>query len=322
MKSRGFTLIELLVVLFIIAVLIGLMLTAVLSAREAARRMSCSNNLKQLAIAALQYESAHCTFPTAGRIPIDLGSGPSGGTNLMVDLLPFFEKRNLYNHWNYSDNRANVAGGREATQAQVMATLLCPSDALPNTVVELTKAAWRPPAWCRGFYGLSSYGGNAGTRSIDTGPAPAFPGISRDGIFFLATCVRVANITDGCSNTLLFGERYHRDPQYDVRQPEVDPGVDPSVAHLGKWGFVAGPNGLMAHVTLHAAAPINFQMPRNGDLPELLDRACAFGSGHPGGANFALADGSVRFVRDTTLLRILKDLSTRGGGEVVSAGDY
>jgi prepilin-type N-terminal cleavage/methylation domain-containing protein/prepilin-type processing-associated H-X9-DG protein len=314
-RRRGFTLVELLVVITIIAVLTGLLLPAVQNAREAARRMSCTNNLKQLGIAAHHYENVYCKFPSGGHPSVDVGGRPTGGTNLWVELLPYFEQANLYNTWNLSDNRANVAGGRDAIQAQVMGILLCSSDPLRETVVELTSAVSAVPAWCRGFYGMSSYGGNAGTRSVP------FPLISRDGIFFVDSCVPLAGITDGSSNTFLFGERYHLDPEHALRQPVVQPGRD-SLAHLGKWGFVAAPPGVMGNVMLHSAARINYRMPIGGDLAELTDRDCAFGSGHPGGANFAFADGSVRFVSDRVSLSILRALSTRSGCEVVSAGDF
>jgi prepilin-type processing-associated H-X9-DG protein len=168
---------------------------------------------------------------------------------------------------------------------------------------------------------MTSYGGNAGTRSVDAGLPPTFPGISRDGIFFLESCVCLADITDGTSNTLLFGERFHRDPEWDLREPVVEPGID-SLEHMGKWGMVSAVGGIMSNVTLHSAAPINYRMPPGGDVSKLLDRLCAFGSGHPGGANFAFADGSVRFVKDSTLLPVLQALSTRRGGEVVSADAY
>src|SRR5262249_19778131 len=158
----------------------------------------------------------------------------------------------------------------------------------------------------------------AGTRSVPPGDPPAFPGISRDGIFFLDSCVRLADIIDGSSNTFLFGERYHRDPEMDLRQPVVAPGKG-SIAQLGKWGFVAGGPGIVANGTLPTAAPINYQMPPGGDASTLEDRVCAFGSGHPTGANFAFADGSVRFVRESVPQPTLQALSTRRGGEVVSA---
>ena len=96
-----------------------------------------------------------------------MGDRPTGGTNLWVELLPYFEQDNLHKKWDYNDNRNNVAGGSNAIQAQVIKILLCPSDPLPETVVELTAAVGSPPLrWSWGFYGMSSYGGNAGTRSV------------------------------------------------------------------------------------------------------------------------------------------------------------
>ena len=134
------------------------------------------------------------------------------------------------------------------------------------------------------------------------------------------SCVSLADVTDGTTNTLLFGERYHHDPEFDRLQPGVLPGRAP-LPHVGRWGSV-GDAGGMVHVTLHAAAPINYRVPPGGDLSALSDRACAFGSGHPGGANFAFADGSVRFVSDRVSLHALWALSTRRGGEIVSDGDF
>src|SRR5437899_2803716 len=125
-KGPGFTLIELLVVIAIIAVLIGLLLPAVQKVREAANRTSCGNNLKQIALAAHNYHDIYGRFPTGARLPVYVGGRPTGGTNLWVELLPYFEQDNLYRRWDYYDNRNNVAGERNATQAQVIKILLCP----------------------------------------------------------------------------------------------------------------------------------------------------------------------------------------------------
>jgi prepilin-type N-terminal cleavage/methylation domain-containing protein/prepilin-type processing-associated H-X9-DG protein len=304
--QRGFTLIELLVVIFIIAVLFGLLLPAVHKVREAADRIKCANNLKQIALAALNYEGVHGEFPTGHRPPVMVGGVPTQGTNVWVELLPYFEQDNLYKLWDYNDNRKNVAGGKKATQAQVIQILLCPSDPL-DPVWELTR--FHPdltfPDWCFGFYGMTSYGGNAGTRSAPT------PRLSKDGVIFVSSSIRLADITDGCSNTLLFGERYHHDPEYErQRAPTLPP-----MAGWGRWGFVADP-GTSGHVSLSTPVPINYRVRPGGGVD---DRNCAFGSGHPGGANFAFADGSVRFLRDSTPLSTLQALSTRAGEEVVSA---
>src|SRR5262249_23249210 len=318
-RRRGFTLIELLVVIAIIAILIGLLLPAVQMVRAAANRMVCTNHLKQIALAAHNYHDDHGQFPTGAQLPDFVGDRPTKGTNMWVELLPYIEQDNLYKRWDRDDNRNNVAGGGNATQAQVLKLLIGPSDSLPQTVVEHSAAV--TPRWCWGFYGMSSYGGNAGTRSVPPGDPPAFPGISRDGIFWIDSNIGLKDIDgDGSSNTFLFGERYHRDPNFDLLQPVVLPGIAP-IAQLGKWGFVAGAAGVMTNVTLHSAAPINYRTPLEGDRLVLLNRAAAFGSGHPGGANFAFADGHVRFLRESTSLSVLKALSTRAGGEVVSEGD-
>jgi prepilin-type N-terminal cleavage/methylation domain-containing protein/prepilin-type processing-associated H-X9-DG protein len=317
-RRRGFTLLELLVSIAIIGVLLALLLPAVQKVREAANRMVCANNLKQIALATHHFHDINGKFPTGGHLPVYVGGIPTGGTNLWVELLPYFEQDNLHNKWDPCDNRNNV-GDRNSISAHVIKLLICPSDPLPADVVNY-EAAVTPP-WCWGFYGMSSYGGNAGTRSVPAGPAPAFPGISRDGIFWIDSRVRITDITDGSSNTFLFGERYHRDPEYDRRQPIVFPGLAP-IAQLGKWGFVAGPGGIMGNDMLHSAAPINYRMPSEGDVQALFNRSNAFGSGHVHGANFAFADGSVRFKSDSMPHSTLKALSTRAKGEVVSGDDY
>src|SRR5207253_4423553 len=113
-----------------------------------------------------------------------------------------------------------------------------------------------------------------------------FPRMTRDGIFFLDSRARLADITDGTSNTFLFGERFHHDPEFDRRQPVVWPTISP-FASWGRWGFVAKGH---ANVVLSTPVPINYRVPPGGDGSTVEDRVCAFGSGHPGGANFAFVD--------------------------------
>jgi prepilin-type N-terminal cleavage/methylation domain-containing protein/prepilin-type processing-associated H-X9-DG protein len=317
---HGFTLIELLVTIAIIAILMALLVPAVQRVREAASRTQCLNNLKQIALAAHNYHDTNRKFPTGGRLAVSVAGVPKDGTTLWIELLPHIEQDNLHKQWDKTDNRNNV-GGMDSLSARVLKLLICPSDPMAQPVWQFNLGA-HPWSW--GFYGLSSYGGNAGIRAVFSGGPPDFPGMSRDGIFWIGRAeglagsgVAINDIQDGTTNTFLFGERVHHDPEFDRLLPDLLPGKNP-VAGWGKWAFVAG-GAMIPSVVLHGAAPINYRVPSGGNLSMMQDRLCAFGSGHPGGANFAFADGSARFVSESTSPQALRALSTRAGGEVLGS---
>jgi prepilin-type processing-associated H-X9-DG protein len=145
------------------------------------------------------------------------------------------------------------------------------------------------------------------------GPTP------RDGVFFRGSRVRLADVSDGSSHTFLFGERFHADPEYDRLTLVYDPNFYP-LAGFGMWASAFDPNASLLDVTLSTAVPVNYRVPPGStwdDSSWEILRLNAYGSGHPGGANFAFADGSVRFVRDGLPLTQLQALSTRDRGEVV-----
>jgi prepilin-type N-terminal cleavage/methylation domain-containing protein/prepilin-type processing-associated H-X9-DG protein len=315
-NRSGFTLIELLVVIAIIGVLIALLLPAVQKVREAANRAKCANNFKQLALAAHHHHDAQGAFPTGLHQGVQTEDGRyAEGTSWMVELLPYIEQDNLQKKWDYADFHNNVVGGTNAPVAQILSIHRCPSDQLnlrvnwddSHTVIE--------QAW--GYYGIGSYCGNAGRRS--------YPGnqLTQDGIFSLDSNVRLGDVTDGSSNTFLFGERSHGDLEYD-RIASASHHYYYPLTDIGAWGLVlAGlPGGFLYENTLSTPVPINYRVPSSApldDQPTIHDRLCAFGGGHPGGANFAFADGSVRFLSESIPLQTLQALSTRAGGEAVTA---
>jgi prepilin-type processing-associated H-X9-DG protein len=194
----------------------------------------------------------------------------------------------------------------------VVLLMVCPSDPLPEPV---NHYQYPPPGgWFNGYWAIGSYGGNGGTLAGNfSDPTPM------DGVFYIRSRVQVLGITDGTSNTFLFGERSHHDPEFDKATLQFDPAFWP-LASYGPWASAYNIDGSMFDVMLGTPCPINYKVPPGSDDTDWtweLNRLNAYGSGHPGGANFAFADGSVRFIRDSIPLKQLQALSTRAGGEVV-----
>jgi prepilin-type processing-associated H-X9-DG protein len=191
----------------------------------------------------------------------------------------------------------NVLSGRAAT---VLDVLLCPSDHLPSKII--TDSSGRQ-------FGMTSYGGNAGVQSYHPNNA------TKDGIFYMYSNLRMADIVDGTSNTLLFGERYHRDVDYDLNA-----GAFTKMSGWGYWCPSAGPPG-MGDVTFGTMVPINYLHPPGVAVNAAYEerRITAMGSGHSGGCNVALADGSTRFVSESVDNTTWRAVSTRMGGETIDS---
>jgi prepilin-type N-terminal cleavage/methylation domain-containing protein/prepilin-type processing-associated H-X9-DG protein len=288
MRRRGFTLIELLVVIAIIAILIGLLLPAVQKVREAALRAKCQNNLKQLGLAAHNYHGSFRVFPP-GYVP----GPPAKNDGVFIQLLPYVEQDNVYKLWKFTpagqQNWGSTAqAGTTAPSANVVPTYMCP---IGGGAVDITEN------WSGYNFGITCYLANSGTRSYAVE--------AKDGIFFGNSKVRIGDVADGTSNTLLFGER-------NYKQPPVN-GCTQDTWDWGAWGAATGVIYDMGDTHGSSRVPINTVC--SATIGE-NDRLNAFGSLHAGGANFSFADGSVRFLADSLDLVTLQALSTRAKAEV------
>jgi prepilin-type N-terminal cleavage/methylation domain-containing protein/prepilin-type processing-associated H-X9-DG protein len=317
MRRQAFTLIELLVVIAILAILIGLLLPAVQRVRMAAARVKCANTLKQLGLAAHHFESAYQRFPTGLRVANPSGVGKptiDAGTNLFIELLPFFEQDNLRKTWDPVDNRNNMfvkdangnyVGSENSITGQVIRNLLCPALQFPSERIAVPLGSQNV------YYGMNSYVGNGGTRQF------YYTDATKDGVFYTGSQTRLADILDGTSNTLLLGERKPPDMSGDWLYLSY-----PLSGWLG-WSSTVSPSSV-ADVLGHSAVRINYEIPYDAPtsppaatFPFTNDRACAYGSFHKGGANFCYADGSVHFLRDTLPLDVLQRLGARNDGQAV-----
>lgn len=331
MSRRAFTLVELLVVIAVIGMLVALLLPAVQQARESGRRMRCVNQLRQLALATHNFYDSHSSYPPGVyqlRFPI---APQFRGVTLFVKLLPYLEQQNLAQGWDEADPLNNTVGAATSKTAATLPVLICPSDFIPRNPIDSGSNRW---------YGLTSYGGNGGSRSYD----PQFAG--NDGIFFVigpgsqtapfANPIRIPEVSDGLSNTILFGERSHVDLNHDSFVANLTAPMGQFLNPMGGHGWWAASGGRLASgdVTLSAYAPINFRVPQHFNSRSLMvpaandfnsyqfyneRRVCAFGSNHPSGANFALADGSTRFLRENLSLVDLQRLCVRDDGQSVAA---
>jgi prepilin-type N-terminal cleavage/methylation domain-containing protein/prepilin-type processing-associated H-X9-DG protein len=323
-RRRGFTLIELLVVIAIIAVLVGLLLPAVQAAREAARRIQCVNNLKQIGLSLQTYHDVVGTFPmgySARSLAVVTGANDTAqgwGWGLMI--LPYLERTSTF-------NAANFALAVEAVQntsviRTTVSTYLCPSDQTsgPFTVSD---AGGNPLA----IAAPSGYAACVGSDPTDTATGLNNDGIGT-GVVFRNSRTRIADILDGTSYTILAGERAWSNVNGiwagAINNGVTRRGLSNSCPRVGALFYPAA-TLVQAHCHL-----LNSDSDPDGGLDD-------FSSRHPGGANFVFGDGSVRFLKDVKRdagkasdgssiytpegLRF-QALATRAGGDVLSADAF
>jgi prepilin-type N-terminal cleavage/methylation domain-containing protein/prepilin-type processing-associated H-X9-DG protein len=345
MRRRGFTLIELLVVIAIIAILIGLLLPAVQKVREAAARMKCQNNLKQIALANANFESAYQRFAPGLNVVVGSGSqslyptdppvAVGGASNPAPDpakyysiwtaLFPFMEQGNLYNAMaslsnNFTSPYAQYAYCATATASnptlspgsQVVPMLLCPSE--PWTQQTQVYHSYT--------FGITNYGAVGGTRYdygsdlYSQGPPlylqpPIPPGpYPYDGVFYINSASRVGSVTDGLSNTMFFAERTYIGPNLNAPQYAQ---ANSTIQGVGGWAW-CGWNSMEDYI-LSSVVPINWS---GCGVPYCDDRAPAMGSWHTGnGCNAAFGDGSVRFVSASISMLTFQILTARADGQPI-----
>ncbi len=340
----GFTLIELLVVIAIIAVLIALLLPAVQSAREAARRAQCVNNLKQIALSLHNYNDVVGSFPPGG-ISDKNWEGTWWGWPAFI--LPHMEQRPLYNAINFSLKNINALDANAASDPHVtvwksvVSSYLCPSDpaAGAGTVANLSwltsGAGWSligtqytaavtcyTGNWGDQKTGNTTFDQYSGESPLGTGPTWGCQGTFR-GIF--GDCsdgksIALRDITDGTSNTILAGES--------------SPNQNGALAWVngdGIWSSTVVPLNWKTEFKDNQVDPTDGSTCNLGQLNNFTQALhCwrnqtvnyGFKSYHAGGANFAMADGSIRFIKQSINPRTYNALGTRATGEIVSADAY
>ncbi len=321
-RTRGFTLIELLVVIAIIAVLIGLLLPAVQSAREAARRSQCVNNFKQMGLAMHNYHDTLGSFPI-GRMGGGYSYPGAGNDNRRTwgfMILPFLEQGNLYNAINFS------VPFYEWPQTTALMTTIsvwqCPSDPGTTTIQEPDLRYRRRKANVAANWGNSHFWqdepgrGANGPNPWPNGPAGA---VTFSGAPFRGNAsTSLRDMTDGTSNTLLVGEviiGVNQVGKYDHRGDIFNDDYNCSMFMAYTAPNSTIPDQLNAG---YCAATVPGNPPCNSNTPKFN----AARSRHPGGVNICFGDGSVRFIKNSVNLNIWRALSTHSGGEIVSSDAF
>ncbi|MEX1223849.1 MAG: DUF1559 domain-containing protein [Pirellulales bacterium] len=312
-KTHGFTLVELLVVIAIIGILIALLLPAVQAAREAARRMQCSNNLKQIALALHNFESTHGKLPAGGVYSKAGGYGHSWWTQIM----PYLEQKNLYDQFDFDaphtgwlgfDASPHNAALLRDVQFEVMR---CPSSPLPPMVKALSEESVMSANYV-GIAGATDHPTAKDKPGGDPLGGAATGRVAAGGVLILHRGVSFSEIRDGTTNTLAIGEQsdWCRNATGELMECRSD----------CDHGFAMGPgnDGWERHFNLTIALHrVNDKSSTALGVAGNCGPNRPLQSAHPGGAQGALADGSVQFLSESLDIQTIYDLANRDDGNVV-----
>jgi len=332
-SRRGFTLIELLVVIAIIGVLIALLLPAVQAAREAARRSQCTNNMKQIGLALHNYHDVQGSFPLGWTTyaPFDTACAiPAHNQTMFAAILPQMEQSTVWNAVNFAFPAGSSSGAlylgvlpgsvQSTAYGTKINSYICPSDSRNPAPAQNVAAG------VNNAYSQSSYAGNAGTWDIfrwwyGCAGSPT-RWIDPTGPFGQDYLFKLADMRDGSSNTILVGEtsRFKNDPDTNFnewnRGAWFGSALGSRLQVLALTGVKINANPVQGDVPA-ASYNTDFYRPQN----ELMGQF-GFRSQHPGGANFLMGDGSVKFLKDTTNMNTFRAVGTAAMGETVSGDAF
>ncbi|GAA4427985.1 DUF1559 domain-containing protein [Bremerella cremea] len=293
-KNSGFTLVELLVVIAIIGVLIALLLPAVQQAREAARRMQCSNNLKQVSLAMHNY---HDTF----------GTLPPGALNVNTlgwhaFILPFIEQGPMHDQFSFAAGDWNAGTNKEGPNKNIFGLnridmYMCPSSPRTETTHGSSTLGDGRKPFTTHYYGVM---GPYGTNATDGSTYPHEPnpsghgGFCKGGMFLVDASVKFRDVTDGLSNTYALSE------------------IGGDNGSYASWVRGVKGNGMAASKNIRYG--IGLQNESGGNFNNI-----SFSSEHPGGVQFALGDASVSFVAETIDFSVYQSHASKAGGEPISS---